>query len=127
VWVGVLVTLLGFFSYFFIFARVAPLRDVPWINLPLVVVGLTVSVWAVRRRRSVWAWLGLAVSVVVAGFFVLYVFVISSALPSTEGVVAVGERAPAFALEDHTGTTVSMDELLAAGSHVVLVFYRGFW
>ncbi|MGD3106447.1 peroxiredoxin-like family protein [Streptomyces sp. YGL11-2] len=38
----------------------------------------------------------------------------------------VGERAPAFGLPSATGTTVSLDALLAAGP-VVLTFYRGAW
>ncbi|MEU7028296.1 peroxiredoxin-like family protein [Streptomyces sp. NPDC046275] len=44
----------------------------------------------------------------------------------TDRALAVGEQAPAFALPSATGTTVSLDALLAAGP-VVLTFYRGAW
>ncbi len=40
--------------------------------------------------------------------------------------VAVGERAPAFALPDASGRVVTLDDLIARGP-VVVVFYRGAW
>ncbi len=40
--------------------------------------------------------------------------------------VKVGERAPAFALENTSGEPVSLESLVARGP-VVLSFYRGKW
>jgi len=125
VWLGVLVSAGGMISYFLVFVRFPALRDVPWLNLSMVLIGLSISVWALTRRRTLWSVGGLALSALCAAFLVAYVFVISSGLPSTRGVVAVGEAAPAFALSDHDGATVRLADL--AGNHVVLVFYRGFW
>ena len=42
-------------------------------------------------------------------------------------VPAVGSQAPQFTLSDHTGRSVSLSELVAAGEHVILIFYRGEW
>ncbi len=125
VWVGALISLIGLISYFTFFARFPALRDVPWLNLPLVLVGLAVSAWAVLRRRSVWSIAGLALSAICAGLLAFYVFVLSYGLPGTERVVRVGEPAPTFALPDHEGRTTSLDQY--RGSSLVLVFYRGFW
>ncbi|OII66265.1 alkyl hydroperoxide reductase [Streptomyces sp. CC53] len=43
-----------------------------------------------------------------------------------ERALAVGARAPRFALPSATGRTVALDDLLAGGP-VVLTFYRGTW
>ena len=125
VWIGLLISLVGLVSYFTFFARFPALRDVPWLNLALVTVGLAVSAWAVRRRRSVWSVGGLALSAACAGLLAAYVFVLSYGLPGTDRVVQVGDPAPAFALADQEGRITSLDRY--RGSNLVLVFYRGFW
>jgi hypothetical protein len=43
-----------------------------------------------------------------------------------DGVVSVGERAPAFSLPNGRGEPVSLAQLLTGGP-VVLAFYRGGW
>jgi len=125
VWIGALVSLVGLISYFTFFARFPAFRDVPRLNLTLVLGGLAVSAWAVWRRRSLWSIAGLALSAVCAGSLALYVFVLSYGLPDTEQVVQVGKPAPAFALPDQEGQTTTLDQY--RGSNLVLVFYRGFW
>ena len=65
------------------------------------------------------------VSAAAAALLAGYVFVLSSSLPSTDGVVAVGQPAPQFALPDQSGTTVRLADF--AGRDLVVVFYRGFW
>lgn len=39
----------------------------------------------------------------------------------------IGDQAPRFSLPTSDGGEVVLDELLARGKPVVLVFYRGFW
>ena len=125
VWIGALVSVFGLVSYFTIFATYPALRDTAWLNLLLVVIGLALSLLAVRRRRS---WLSLGGTVLSAACVVLlagYVFGLSQQLPPTDGVIAVGAVAPGFSLPDQTGATVRLADF--AGRPVVLVFYRGFW
>ena len=125
VWLGVLISLVGLVSYFTFSARFPLLRDFPWLNLPLVLGGLGLSIWALRRRLSSWSTAGALLSAACAGLLVVYVFVLSNQLPGIDGVVAVGDEAPAFSLSDQDGSTVNLADF--RGQPVVLVFYRGFW
>jgi cytochrome oxidase Cu insertion factor (SCO1/SenC/PrrC family) len=56
-------------------------------------------------------------------------FVIAASAPSPRAAIRhtprIGEPAPAFALRDQNRKRVSLAE--AAGTKVVLVFYRGYW
>lgn len=132
-WIGPLVTIAGAISYFTLFARYAVLRDFPWINLPLVLIGLAVSAIALGRaysRRSshrgkILGSIGLAASVLVSSAFVLYVFWLSSGLPAPTQLTQQLTVAPQFTLVDHTGRSVRLDDY--RGKRVLLVFYRGHW
>jgi len=125
VWIGFLVAAAGLVSYFAVFAKFAALRDVPVLNIALVLAGVGLSVWALWRRRSLWSVVGVVGSLLCAGLLLGYVFVLSEMLPDTTGVVAVGDSAPGFSLQDQLGETVQLGEF--AGRPLVLIFYRGFW
>jgi len=56
------------------------------------------------------------------------VLIIAAAAPSPRApakLPKIGEQPPAFTLRDQNGKKVSLSD--AAGSKVVLVFYRGYW
>lgn len=125
IWIGVLISVIGLVSYFTTFARFPLTRDVPWVNLPLVFIGLGVSIVAIRRRLSFLSVTGALLSAGFAALLTAYVFVLSNQLPAVDPVVAVGEKAPAFALTNDNGAEVSLADF--SGRNVVLVFYRGFW
>jgi len=125
IWIGLMISILGLVSYFTTFARYPVLRDIPWVNIPLVLIGVVVSILGVRRRFSFLSVTGALVSAGCAGLLLAYVFVLSNQLPGTDGVVAVGAEAPAFSLMDDEGTTVNLADF--KGRPVVLAFYRGFW
>jgi hypothetical protein len=131
VWIGPLVVFAGAVSYFLVFVRWPQLRDFPWVNLPLVLVGLAASVAAFRRRRkgvrlsASLAWFGLCLSTLLAGLFCFYVFYLSSTLPVPTTTTVAMQHAPSFALADQDGEVVRLEEL--RGKNVVLVFFRGFW
>ena len=133
IWLGPLVTAAGFFGYFAIFARFPATRDFPWVNLPVVVAGMALSLLAVRRafsRRSAYRGrvlgsLGLGLSLAVGGFFLVYVFWLSDQLPAPTDTVGVGEIAPDFTLPDAGGDPVRLSDL--RGRKVILTFYRGYW
>jgi hypothetical protein len=124
-WIGPLVAILGLVGYFNVFARFPVTRDVPWVNLSLVLLGLGLSAWAVGCRRSLGSIAGLTLSLACTGLLAGYVFVLSNQLPGTSSVVAVHEPAPGFALTNQDGQTVRLTDF--EGSNLVLVFYRGFW
>jgi hypothetical protein len=89
-WIGPLVTLAGAFSYFAFFARFPDLRDFPWVNLPLVVVGLALTIVAVLRpwrsperfRGKILGIPAILVSGLLATGFCYYVFGLSYQLPA---------------------------------------------
>ncbi len=132
-WIGPLITMLGLISYFLVFVRWPVLRDFPWVNLPLVIAGLAISVlgfWRAFFRADRWRGkllgsLGLALSLLVAGLFHAYVFFISYMVPEQTAVTAGLVTSPAIALPDQSGAIVSLAEL--RGRKVIVTFYRGFW
>jgi cytochrome oxidase Cu insertion factor (SCO1/SenC/PrrC family) len=49
----------------------------------------------------------------------------ASAIPQPRATPRVGQQAPTFTLRDQSGRRVGLAD--AAGTKVVLVFYRGYW
>ena len=133
IWLGPIVAFAGAVSYFLYFARFPSLRDVPWMNLPIVVCGIWLSAVGMRRafsspgrfRGRVTAALGLLLSVSVALLFGFYIFSLSYEVPPPTETTRALISAPAFTLPDQHGSDVRLSDL--RGSKVVLVFYRGFW
>jgi hypothetical protein len=142
-WVGFLLTLGAFLTYFFIFVLFPFTRDLPWANLLLFLIAAAFLFTGVRRgfasdrphpkRSKIIASLVTLVSVIVFGLFVFTIFVAGRWLPASKGAPQVGQRAPEFSLPDTSGKAVSLNELLtapingAAPKGVLLVFYRGYW
>ncbi len=131
-WIGPLLAFAGVVSYFEVFARFPPLRDFPWVNLPLTFLGLALSGVGLRRafrsagvlRGKLLASVGFAFSLLLAATLVWYVFSYSYQLPSTAKAQSLVE-APDLALASSSGETVRLSDY--RGRKVVLVFYRGFW
>ena len=132
-WLGPLIAFAGTVSYFSFFARWPALRDVPWLNLPVVLGGVALSLAGARRAfRGSATYRGKmfgAFSVLFAGgfaaLFVFYVFVLSYMLPAPSASPLALVEAPDFALQDQRGQTVRLAEL--RGRKVVVTFYRGHW
>ena len=131
-WIGPLAAFAGVVSYFEVFARFPALRDFPWVNLPLVVLGLALSgvgLWLTLRRAELFrgkvlAAAGFTVSLLLAGAFVWYVFSFTYRMPTSDRALGLVD-APDFALAASSGGTVRLSDY--RGRKVVLVFYRGFW
>jgi hypothetical protein len=142
-WMGFLLSLAAFFSYFSIFVRFPFTRDFPWANLVIFLVAGVLLFTGLRRgfasdrphptRSKI---VSTAVSVLSFAVFALFVFTIFVAgrwLPASKGAPQVGQRVPEFTLPDTTGKSVSLNELLTtplngkAPRGVLLIFYRGYW
>ena len=141
-WLGFILSLAAFLSYFLVFAKFPVTRDMPWTNfllfalsLALLFVGLRRAFSGSDRYRGKIAGLILSIlSLAVVVFFCLSIFYFPRQLPTSSQSPRVGQKAPDFALTDTHGSTVSLASLLStplAASQpikgVLLVFYRGYW
>ncbi len=142
IYLGFLLTVAGFLSYFMFFIRFPALRDFPWLNLPVQIAGLGLlglGVWRAYARPTdyrgkIAAPVFSLLSLAVLGFFCYYVFSLSYHVPSANAAPQVGQAAPDFTLPDHNGQKVRLASLFspgasagATGQYVLLVFYRGYW
>ena len=142
-WLGFVLTLAAFMTYFSVFIRFPATRDFPWANLPIFLIAVVLLVMGVRRgfaadrthptRSKIVTSIIAALSVVVIAFFVFIVFIAARWLPPSKGAPQVGQQAPDFTLADTTGKQVSLTELRTAPidgkapKGVLLIFYRGYW
>jgi len=133
VWIGLVVTLFGVLSYFMYFAQFPNLRDIPYVNLPIVFCGLILAgsgclVVLARGQgalRKTLAIVGFLLSLVLAGLFDFYVFSLSYQLPESPEAATTEKPAPDFMLLDQKERPVRLSGF--RGTKVVLVFYRGHW
>lgn len=142
-WVGFLLTLAAFITYFSVFVWYPVTRDFPWANLLIFAIAAVLLVMGLRRgfasdrphpaRSKVVTSIVSVLSVAVFGFFVFVIFIGGRSLPASTRAPQVGERAPEFSLPDASGNQVSLSQLLStpvngsAPKGVLLVFYRGYW
>ena len=142
-WLGLLLTFVGFLTFFFIFVWIPFTRDFPWANLLIFLIAAVLLVMGVRRgfasdrphpkRSKVITSIVTIVGVAIIGLFIFSFFVVGRWLPASKGAPQVGQRAPDFTLSDSTGKQVSLTELRSspidgnAPKGVLLIFYRGYW
>jgi len=142
-WVGFLLTLAAFMSYFLIFVWFPVTRDFPWANLLLFAIAAVLLFIGFRRgfaserphrtrSRIITAIVG-TLGVAVIALFIFAIFIGGRQLPASTGAPQVGQKVPDFTLTDTNGKQVSLNELLStpvngsATKGVLLVFYRGYW
>ena len=142
-WTGFLLCLIGFASYFFIFAKFPLTRDIPWANFLLFAIGAAFLLVGLRRafrqsqqyRGKITGPILGALSLLVVGAFSFAVFYQTRQLPASTGAPRVGQKAPEFTLPNTDDHQVSLSALLSAPlvntqeppKGVLLVFYRGYW
>ena len=130
-WLGPLIAVPGFLSYFAFFSRWPVFRDTAWLNFSILAAALVISAVGLGRAWTRGGWrrlAGIGSTLVSGGFgavLVAYVFFISYQLPTTEGVTAEGEPIPAVTLTSYDGKQINVAE--AGQDSAILVFYRGFW
>ena len=130
---GVGVAFIGVTSYFLYFAYMPNLRDFPWVNLPLVLLGLGLTIIGFKnalhvshgRVAKLVSGVLLLLTLGLAGLFCTYVFYLSYQLPDDDGVVSVGDPVPEFSLLNQAGEIIQPS--LFSGKRVVVSFYRGDW
>jgi hypothetical protein len=150
-WLGFVLVLAGIASYPLYFIRFAALRDFPWVNLPLIALGLVLM--AVGIARAFWrpdvyrgkifgSVLGI-LALALTGFFGFEIFVTARQLPASHGAPLVGQTAPDFTLPDSKNDPVNLSGVVhsafapngavdsAIGANptaaTLLIFYRGYW
>jgi len=140
-WVGFLVALAAFFSYFFFFVQFPVTRNFPWANLVLfAAAGVLLAVGLGHAFRQAEVYRGkilgpvlTVLAVFVFSAFIVLVFFVARQLPASAHAPQVGTPAPEFTLQDTNNKPVSLGELRSAPVHgtpargVLLVFYRGYW
>jgi len=139
-WLGFLLSIVTFFSYFAVFIWYPVTRDFPWANLLLFLVAAVLLILGLRRafasdRRSskILGAIVTTLGALVIGFFLFAFFVGGRALPASKGAPLVGQKVPGFKLNDSNGQAVSLEDLLAKPINnsppkgVLLIFYRGYW
>ena len=139
-WLGFLLSVATFFSFFAVFVWYPVTRDFPWANLLLflvaavfLIVGVRRAFRSDRRRSKIVAAIVTTLGVAVIAFFLFAYFVGARWLPASKGAPQVGQKAPDFTLTDTSGKAVSLNELLSTPINgnpprgVLLVFYRGYW
>jgi len=135
VWTGFLVTLVGAYSYLWVFDRFPITRDFPWANLVLFAFAcylLGTGLYRAYARPSEYrgrisgAILGV-LALAILGLFYYGAFYEARHLPPGENAIRVGRQAPDFTLADTGGQMVSLSGLRQGKRGVLLIFYRGYW
>ena len=130
-WLGLLITLFGIISYFVFFARFPFTRDVPWVNLPIVILGGALALvgssgWSLRRGlgNKIKAMIFSVLAVALVGLFIAYIFVLSKVPEPTVTSLEL-EQPMEFSLSDHNSSSVSLKDY--ADRRLVIAFFRGYW
>ena len=140
-WMGLLVSIVGFISYFLVFVWFPTTRDFPWANLLIFAVAITLLLLGLRRafvkdrpvRSKIVASIVTALGVLIISLFVFTFFIVGRWMPAAHGAPHVGQKAPSFTLNDSDNKSVALSDLLTSPINgktpkgVLLVFYRGYW
>ena len=129
---GLPIVLLGFLSYFMVFAKYPLTRDFPWVNFPIMLIGLWMA-WKYRwrnrkarlTRARIFSSLLLTGSILIVALFCFYVFSYSYQLPKSSNGLALEQQPKAFTLNDHQSNDVSLADY--RGKNLIISFYRGYW
>jgi hypothetical protein len=152
VWTGFVLVLVGIVSYPLYSIRVPALRDFPWLNLPLIAIGLVLLAVGLARafrqpvlhRGKMFGSVLVVLSLALSGVFLYGIFIgARHVLPVSHGAPQVGQLAPDFTLPDSRNNPVTLTGVLSSGfapngasgsmvaaqstAGVVLIFYRGYW
>ena len=130
-WSGFALSVVAFATYFAFFLSFPLTRDFPFPSLILFAIAIVLLVVGLRRaqHRRPLAWIVTVLGIAIAGFFCVAVFIATKQLPASESAIAVGAKAPDFALLDINRKPIALSQLLASPANrgVALIVYRGYW
>ena len=134
-WAGFAIVLLSVISYIPVFANYPETRDVPWVDYLLLAIGGALLALGLKRaygqpdkyRGKISGPILTGLSLVSAGFFLMFIFYFSKQLPAAATALKVGQPAPAFTLASADGKQTSLADLLKSQHGAILIFYRGYW
>ena len=135
IWAGFAIVVLSVISYIPVFALFPSTRDVPWVNYLLFLTGGVLLALGLKRayrepdryRGKISGPILSVLSLLIAGFFVLGILVLTKQLPASSGTPHVGQPAPQFTLANIDGKQIALADLLKGHQGVILIFYRGYW
>jgi len=151
IWIGFVLSLAAMVSYPTVFARYPATRDIPWVTLLLIALGVFLVASGVARafrrpeayRGKISGSILAFMTVLLVGFFLVAIFYGARQIPASHGAPQVGQIAPDFTLPDSKGNNVTLSRLLDSSfstdegpttgaasdktAAVALIFYRGYW
>ena len=130
-WLGPVIAVPGFLSYYGFFVQWAVFRDTAWLNIGILLGATAISLLGLLRawpRGIGWRAAGVVstgVSGFLTGLLIVYCYGLSYGLPSADLAALEGQRIPSVTLASYDGTEIDVG--LATDQPLILVFYRGFW
>lgn len=123
-WLGILLPVLGVMIYA-VFLMGLQLFHVPWYAPILAMLGLGLTILAVRRKPSVWRYAALVFCclMLVAELLLLFSY---TKLPAYAGPAVAGQQFPQFATKFANNTVFSNRDFVG-DKKTALIFYRGHW
>ena len=141
IWAGFVLSLVGTFSYPFLFVRWAITREFPWANVVLFAIAMVFLFFGLRHAfkpdktvvSKIFSSLAAAFGVFLFAGLLFLIYVMGSWLPPSSAAPQVGRKAPDFTLTDSNDKPVTLAQLLSEPINnkppqgVLLIFYRGYW
>ena len=141
IWTGFVLSLMGLFSYPFVFVRWPTTREFPWANLVLFAIAFVLLFLGLRRAfkpdkktvAKIFSSLAAVFGVFMLAALLFVIYVMGSWLPKSAGAPQLGQKAPEFTLTDTNNKPVTLTQLLTEPLNnqqpkaVLLIFYRGYW
>ena len=123
-WLGILLPVLGVMTYA-VFLMGLQLFHVPWYAPILAMLGLGLTILAVRRKPSVWRYAALVVCGLMLVAELLFLFSFTK-LPAYAGPAVAGQQFPQFTTKFASNTPFSNNDFVG-DKRTALIFYRGHW
>jgi hypothetical protein len=141
IWTGFFLSVIAALSYGFVFVRWPVTREFPWANLVLFAIAFVFLFLGLRRAfkpdkrivSKIFSSLAAAFGVLLLAGLIFMIYVMGSWLPKSAGAPQIGQKAPAFTLDDSNDKPVTLAQLLTEpvnnrpAKGVLLIFYRGYW
>ena len=123
-WLGIFLPVLGVMTYAVSLMGLR-LFHMPWYAPILAMLGLVLTILAVRRKPSVWRYAALVFCCLMLVAELLFLFSYTK-LPAYAGPAVAGQQFPQFATKFSDNTLFSNKDFVGQ-KNTALIFYRGHW